>query len=83
MNWNIIHLHNGDGEFFHKTLHFNNYYKLVTDSGFEKILHIKNEENTPKVFVKYYNILGQEVTADTKGVLIAIDVEGNKYKIYK
>lgn len=55
----------------------------MTDSGFEKILHIKNEENTPKVFVKYYNILGQEVTADTKGVLIAIDVEGNKYKIYK
>lgn len=83
LNWNIIHLHNGDGGFFHKTSYPNNYYKLVADSGFEKILYIKNEENTPKVFVKYYNILGQEVSSDTKGILIAIDVEGNKYKIYK
>lgn len=77
---------NSNYEFNHAQWNTVNYYRLsMTDlngavRSHSELVYIENEE---RVFIKYYNLMGQEVPEYTKGVVIAIDNYGNKHKLYK
>lgn len=70
----------------HKYSSQHNYYRLKTidfDGETEIYSGILYNKNEIIQFVKYYNLMGQEVSPDTKGLVIAVDAFGNKHKIYK
>ena len=64
-----------------------NYYRLSqtdTDGNIEfigKIIQIDNRFSNQKI-VKSYNIMGQEILPDSKGVVINLSEDGSTQRVY-